>query len=197
MDVEVSPDSALFLLPDPVTCFRSASYNQIQTFRLSGNTSSIVLLDWVTSGRKALGEDWVFSRYYSVNEVWLDGKRLARDALLLENPVDDTATATQQPTSSLKDRLSPYSCYATLFLYGPVVQNVIIDINAEYAKISVFKTKTPAELLWSVSPISDGKGLIVRVAGKDREAVKGWLSQALKRLEDIIGIDVYRRAFAG
>lgn len=195
MDVTVSLDSAVFLLPEPVTCFRSASYNQIQTFHLSGSTSSIVLLDWVTSGRKTLGEDWVFSRYYSVNEVWLDGQRLARDALLLENPVDDTATATHR-TSNLKDRLSPYSCYATLFLYGPVVQNVISDINAEYKKISVFKTKTPSELLWSVSPISEGKGLIVRVAGEETEGVKSWLGQALKRLEDIVGIDIYRRAFA-
>lgn len=191
-DVIVSSDSAVFLLPDPVTCFRSASYNQIQTFRLSSNTSSIVLLDWVTSGRKSLGEHWVFSRYYSVNEVWLDGKRLARDALLLEDLGEDTATA---PARSLKDRLSPYSCYATLFLYGPIVQNVISDVNAEYAKISIFKTKAPAELIWSLSPISEGKGSIIRVAGKDTEGVKIWLGQALKRLEDIVGTDVYRRAF--
>lgn len=101
-----------------------------------------------------------------------------------------------QPTSSLKDRTYAYSYYATLFLHSPVVQNIISDINAEYAKTSVFKTKAPVDLLWSVSPISEGKGLIVRVAGKGTEGVKSQLGQVLKRMEDINVIDVYRRASA-
>jgi urease accessory protein len=192
MDVLIAPDSAVFLLPDPVTCFRSASYNQIQTFRLSGENASVVLLDWVTSGRKSLGEDWVFSRYYSVNEVWVDGKKIAKDVLLLEDSIQDTQPL---PQRRLSDRLAPYSCYATLILYGPLVQNVICDINAAYETISVFKMNTPSDLIWSVSAISDEKGCVVRVAGKDTELVKLWLGNALKRLEDVMGIDVYRRAF--
>lgn len=191
MDVLVSPDSALFLLPDPVTCFRSASYNQIQTFRLSGD-GSVVLLDWVTSGRKSLGEEWVFSRYYSVNEVWVNGKKIAKDVLLLEDPIEDTKTL---PQRRLSDRLAPYSCYATLILYGPLVQNIVRDINTEYERISVFKTNAPLDLIWSVSPISEGNGCVVRVAGTDTEGVKTWLGDALRKLEDIISIDVYRRAF--
>jgi len=192
IDISISPGSGLFLLPDPVTCFRNASYNQIQTFRLAGDTSSMVLLDWVTSGRKSLGEDWVFSRYYSVNEVWIDGKRIARDVLLLDDTVND---ATSLPKRTLRDRLSPYSCYATLLLFGPLVQNVIADINTKYETISVFKTSSPSNLIWSVSPISDKGGCVVRVAGKDTEGVKVWLGNALKKLEGVVGIDVYRRAF--
>lgn len=192
MDVFIAPDSALFLLPDPVTCFRSASYNQTQTLRLSGENASVVLLDWVTSGRKSLGEDWVFSRYYSVNEVWVDGKRIAKDVLLLEDSIQDTGPL---PQRRLGDRLAPYSCYATLILYGPLVQNVIRDINAAYETISVFKMNTPSDLIWSVSAISEEKGSIVRVAGKDTELVKLWLGNALKKLEDVVGIDIYRRAF--
>lgn len=192
MDVSVSPNSALFLLPDPVTCFRSASYNQIQTFRLSGDSSSVALLDWVTSGRKSLGEEWVFSRYYSVNEVWVDGKRVARDVLLLE----DTENAVESlPKRTLEDRLAPYSCYATLILYGPLVQGVIQDIKSEYGSISVYKTRTPVDLIWSVSPFSHENGCVVRVAGKETESVKQWLGKALKMLEGVVGIDVYRRAF--
>ena len=78
MDVNIDSGSSLFLLPDPVTCFRSARYNQLQTFRAAAD-ASVVLLDWISSGRKALGEDWSFSRYYSLNELWVDGKRVARD----------------------------------------------------------------------------------------------------------------------
>jgi urease accessory protein len=192
MNISVSPGAALFLLPDPVTCFRNASYNQIQTFRLLDDSASVVLLDWVTSGRKSLGEEWVFSRYYSVNEVWVDGKKIARDVLLLDDTVND---AQPLPKRTLKDRLAPYSCYATLLLYGPLVQDVIGNINAEYATISVFKANSPSNLVWSVSPVSHQGGIIVRIAGKETEGVKSWLGNALRKLEDIVGIDVYRRAF--
>ena len=139
-----------------------------------GDTASVVLLDWVTSGRKSLGEEWVFSRYYSVNEVLVDGKRVARDVLLLDDPVNDT---TPLPKRTLRDKLLPYSCYATLLLFGPLVQNVIGDIKAEYETISVFKTSCPSDLIWSVSSVSDrGDGCVVRIAGKDTtEGVKSWL----------------------
>jgi urease accessory protein len=192
MDVVISHNSALFLLPDPVTCFRSASYNQNQTFRLSGDKSSAVLLDWVTSGRKSLGEEWVFSRYYSLNEVWVDGKKIVKDILLLEDSIEDTKPL---PQRRLRDKLAPYSCYATLILYGPLVQNIILSLNAEYETISVFKMNVPSELIWSISGISGGKGCVVRVAGKDTEGVKSWLGNALRKLEDVMSIDMYRRAF--
>lgn len=156
----------------------------------------MVLLDWVTSGRRSLGEEWVFSRYHSVNEVWVDEKRVARDVLLLEEDPAETDAAGQVPRRTLADRLAPYSCYATLLLHGPVVQDVVSDINAEYRTISVFKTGAPAGLIWSASPIADGRGCVVRVAGKDTQTVKSWLGHALRTLEDVVGIDVYRRAFA-
>jgi urease accessory protein len=191
MDVIVSDKSSLFLLPDPVTCFRSASYNQVQTFRLSGD-ASVVLLDWLTSGRKSLGEEWVFSRYYSANEVWVNGERIAKDVLLLE---DQQMDAKPLPLRSLKESLAPYSCYATLILYGPEVAGTIHDISAQYNIISVFKTGDPSELIWSLSPISEGVGCVVRVAGKETENVKRWLGKMLRGLEGVIGIDIFRKAF--
>lgn len=193
MDFSVAQRSALFLLPDPVTCFRLASYNQIQTFHLSKD-ASLVVLDWVTSGRKSLGEDWAFSRYYSVNEVWLDDKRIAKDVMLLD---DEELPVKQLPRRTLMDRLSPYSCYATVILCGPLVQSTIMDLREQYEAISVFKTASPARLIWSLSPISaEGSQCMVRVAGEETETVKKWLGESLKNLQDVIGVDVYRRAFA-
>ncbi|KAJ7783654.1 UreD urease accessory protein-domain-containing protein [Mycena maculata] len=188
MGFAVSPGGALFLLPDPVTCFRAASYNQIQNFHLTQD-ASLVMLDWVTSGRKSRGEDWAFSRYYSVNEVMVDGKRVARDAMLLENFPESTWLRT------LANKLDPYSCYATVMLYGPQVQGVISVLGEEYGRISVFKTAEPAELLWSMSAFGDG-GVVLRIAGRETETVRKWLGNALKGLEALAGIDVYRRAFA-
>ncbi|KAJ7706307.1 UreD urease accessory protein-domain-containing protein [Mycena rosella] len=177
MDFAVASGATLLLLPDPVTCFRSAAYNQLQTFRLARD-ASLVLLDWVTSGRKSRGEDWVFSRYYSVNEVLVAGKRCA----------DTDAAAT------LANKLGPYSCYATVLLYGPQVQGVISALTEEYGRISVFKSAQPAGLLWSLSALGDG-GAVVRVAGTESEGVRRWLGRGLRGLEVVVGTDVYRRAF--
>ncbi|KAF8078749.1 UreD urease accessory protein-domain-containing protein [Lyophyllum atratum] len=191
MTFTIAAEGALFLLPDPVTCFRSASYNQTQTFQLSNN-ASLVVLDWLTSGRMSMGEEWAFSRYYSANEVWAEGKRIAKDVMLLDDQVDSTAKV---PLRDLGDRLAPYSCYATVILYGPLVQGTIQHLAAQYDQIAIFRTKGPAELVWSLSPMTSGNGAIVRVAGKETESVKTWLGQALIGLQQTVGIDVYRRAF--
>jgi urease accessory protein len=188
MDVVIADTSTLFLLPDPVTCFHSASYKQTQTFRLSKGASAVVL-DWVTSGRKSLGEEWVFHRYYSANEFWVDGKRIAKDVMLLDDHQVDSL-----PQRTLKDRLSPYSCYATVFLYGPMVKCAFRELTARYETVSVFKTNVPAELVWSLSPLS-GAGCVMRVAGNETERVRGWLGDALRKLETAIGVDAYRTAF--
>jgi urease accessory protein len=193
MTFHVEPLGALFLLPDPVTCFRSASYNQKQTFHLSQD-ASLVLLDWLTSGRKTRGEEWAFSRYYSANEIWVDGQRIAKDVMLLE----DKEVYPRAPRS-LGDKLAPYSCYAMVILYGPLVQDVISGMIAQYDRISVLKTKSPPEMLWSLSPMISVGGTrwaVVRAAGKETEMVKRWLGQTLGELQQIMGIDMYRRAFS-
>ncbi|KAG6832299.1 hypothetical protein H0H92_003532 [Tricholoma furcatifolium] len=192
MTYTISAGGALFLLPDPVTCFRSASYNQTQTFRLSKD-SSIVILDWLTSGRMSMGEEWAFSRYYSANELWVDGKRIAKDVMLLDDQQVDPVSKAQPRT--MNDRLAPYSCYAMIILYGPLVAATVMHLSSLYNQISVFKTKTPDDMLWSLSPMTSGQGAIVRVAGKETETVKRWLSQALLGLREIVGGDVYKRAF--
>ncbi|KZT30681.1 UreD-domain-containing protein [Neolentinus lepideus HHB14362 ss-1] len=191
MDAVVADNGALFLLPDPVTCFRAASYNQLQTFHLAKG-SSAVLLDWVTSGRKSLGEEWSFSRYYSMNEVLIDGRRIAKDVMCLE---EDKTRALKE--RDLAARLAPYSCYATIILYGPLVQGIVADLKAEYEEITVFKRNTPPPLLWSLSTLveSSKDSYMVRVAGKETEEVKHWIERALRRLENVVGTDMYRKAF--
>ncbi|KAI0756699.1 UreD-domain-containing protein [Daedaleopsis nitida] len=192
LHVQVHPNSTLFLLPDPVTCFRAARYHQSQTFHLSKD-SSAVLLDWITSGRKSLGEEWVFSRYYSLNEVWVDGKRIVKDAMLLEEREPSSGPLVPR---TLAESLAPYSCYATVIMYGPLVQDTLGHLHAKYGEITVFKQHAPPSLIWSFSPICDGKGSVVRVAAKETEDVKNWLRDALQDLAQVLGTDMYKRAFS-
>jgi urease accessory protein len=140
----------------------------------------------------SMGEEWAFSRYYSINEIFLQGKRIAKDVMLL----DDTELGEGIPSRPLSERLKPYSCYAMLFLHGPQLLPIIATIMEWYNQITVFKTKEPARLIWSVSPIDSTKlGIVVRVAGVETEIVKGWLKGCLAGLEAIIGRDAYKRVF--
>jgi len=196
IEATVAPGSALFLLPDPVTCFRAASYSQTQRIILSSG-ASLVLLDWVTSGRKSLGEEWVFSRYHSLNEVFLDGHCIARDIMLLEAPpqVEVPTVQCQGLSRTLKERLKPYSCYATLIFAGPLVQDIVTHLDKLYRSTTVFKATSPPRMTWALSPISEGKGHILRAAGVETEDVKNWLCESLRGFEDIVGVDTYPKLF--
>ena len=183
LDVHIQQDGLLLLLPEPITCFTAAAYNQIQTFHLEKD-ASVVLLDWITSGRMSRGEEWQFSRYYSVNEVWLAKKRVARDVLLLEEDASSPR--------SLKDRMGIYSCYATLIICGPKLRTIAEAIFGIYREISVFQQASPPDLVWSASRIENG--CIVRVAGTQTEKVKGWFKEHLSGLSELIEAEAFGRS---
>lgn len=184
LNVNVDGTGVLLLLPDPVTCFSNASYKQAQTFRLN-HGSSAVILDWLTSGRMYNDEQWKFLLYHSLNEVWVENERVARDAVLLDNTVNNGRT--------LHARLEPYSCYAMVFLCGPKVQVGAESLLEEYRGVTVFRQESTDDLVWGIAQIRSGHTL--RIAGKTTEIVKDWLKKKLKFLEDIVGEDVYGKAF--
>lgn len=190
LHVSVPHNGALFLLPDPVTCFRSANYHQFQTIYLS-SSASLVSLDWYTSGRKSLGEEWVFDRYYSLNEIFVDGRRIARDATLLEEP---PSTPKGLPQRTLANKMAPYSCYATVLLYGTLTQRTREQLWAAYQATTVFKQHARPNIIWSFSPLCEGNGAVVRAAAMESEDVRNWLRVALQGLEDAVGVDIYRKA---
>ena len=75
-----------------------------------------------------------------------------------------------------------------------MVQGIVSGLEHQYRAISVYKQAQPDALLWSMSRIADGC-VLVRVAGKETEIVKNWLKTTLSPLAELIGIDVYSRAF--
>ncbi|PWN50618.1 hypothetical protein IE53DRAFT_387064 [Violaceomyces palustris] len=104
----VRPQATLIVLPDPVTCFASSRYDQVQRFDVKDrNTSSLVLLDWITPGRASVrksglnpqdmvggrksrrkAELWAFELYRSRNEVRIEEEVVARDVLLLDQDIE-------------------------------------------------------------------------------------------------------------
>jgi len=199
LTVRVSKGATFYLLPDPVTCFKHASYNQLQSFHLEDG-ASLVVLDSFTSGRKSLGEEWEFWRYYSVNDMWANGRRVAKDVMLLEQDKEGEAKTSRWdgvlPIRRLVDRLAPYSCYATAILYGPAMRETLRDISQRSDKISIFKMASPPPLLWSFSWVGPQReGGIIRVAAMDTEGVRDFLKESLFGIKTLVGIDTYQKAF--
>jgi urease accessory protein len=75
--------SLLGMLPEPVCMFKDAKYKQEQRFKLS-SSSSLVLLDWFTSGRTERGEAWQFNEFRTMNRIEIDGRLVFLDPLCLK-----------------------------------------------------------------------------------------------------------------
>jgi urease accessory protein len=181
----LSEGATLLLLPAPVMCFSGSSYSQSQRFELASSTCTLVLLDWFTSGRKSRGEHWAFDRYRSSNTVWRgDSSRqtpIARDVIVL---ADDYAPY-----------VHPYSCYATVLLFGPKVATTLESIRLCWDGMVQYKVRQRDRLMWSFSELDGGAGGILRCAGDETEKVRDWLRQALSPLETVVGRDLWRNAW--
>ncbi|KAK6533522.1 hypothetical protein TWF694_002461 [Orbilia ellipsospora] len=154
MTVRIHPNASILLLPDPVQPFASSNYIQHQIFELEdtvNDTSSLVVLDWVTEGRAARDEHWSLTRFESRNEVFavpLDkpqndskeegkeegketknqrGKLLLRDAMILDNSADEIYGET------LRERQDSQTIFATIIIRGKMFAQLIEYIKARYA----------------------------------------------------------------
>ena len=64
LDARVAPGALLAVLPDPVVCFAASAYRQSQRLRLDRG-AGLVLVDWLSSGRRATGDRWQSTEYTS------------------------------------------------------------------------------------------------------------------------------------
>lgn len=183
MTVKIDPNASLFLLPAPVTCFERASYSQRQEFHLStASDSSLLLLDWFTSGRMSRDENWAFDKYRSTNTMFVDGKKVVNDVLLLEG-------------ADMAQRMARYPCYCTLFIHGQPLQPLLGHFANITAHHTQYKQSSQDDVIWSFSELVPGSCGVVRCAGLETEAVKLWLEEQLVHLKPIIGSDIFRAAF--
>lgn len=132
MSVKIDKGAALCLLPDPVQPFEDSVYTQTQIFNLAQG-SSLCLLDWVTAGRTARGENWSFINWTGRNEVWLRGdEQGARDRLLVRDTVILSQDGTQAIGQQLRDTMHKMSVFGTLILRGHVLEDLGSFFLAEF-----------------------------------------------------------------
>ncbi|KAJ2716303.1 hypothetical protein H4R19_000725 [Coemansia spiralis] len=180
LEIAVAPGALVCVLPDPVTCFENAQYSQRQRVRMS-STGSLVLLDWMTSGRMSRGERWCFHRYFSVNVVCdCDGRLAVRDALLLDNP------------GPLRDM--DVDAFAYLLVLGPATATVADVFRTEHRETRIRPVRAPpanrfAAVQWSVSEVDErsARGVAVRASAASTATLKAWLVERLAPLRTAVG----------
>ncbi|KAG6357119.1 hypothetical protein INS49_014996 [Diaporthe citri] len=150
LNVAVEDGAALCLLPDPVQPFAESVYEQTQIFRLRAPGASLFLLDWVTQGRSARGEDWDLVKWIGRNEVWWSsgaaatttttsttapqssssGRLLVRDAVKLDGRASLSAAA-----GGLRSTMHGLGIFGTLILRGPLTRSLGEFFVAEFAAL--------------------------------------------------------------
>jgi urease accessory protein len=170
--------SLLVFAPDAVQAFAGSSYRQRQDFHLASG-AGLVLLDWFTSGRAARGERWAFNHFQSRNDVFIDGRRVFVDSILLNADADAVAS---------QHRSGRFNCFAMLLLIGELMREAAAKLIGEIASRPV---ERGAALLCSASPVQEG--VVLRVAGEDVESVSRELKQHLTFLADFLGDNPWAR----
>jgi urease accessory protein len=120
----VGAGALLAVIPDPVTCFAGASYEQRIDVELEDESATLVLVDMLTCGRAARGERWAFARYASRTRVSIAGRVLMMDAVLLDREQGDPAA-----------RMGRFDAVATLVAVGPRATGVRDGLLAAAASV--------------------------------------------------------------
>jgi urease accessory protein len=134
LHVTLHDNAALCLLPDPVQPFEGSVYEQSQTFILA-ETASLCLLDWVSAGRTARGEDWDFRAWSGRNEVWAAAERGRKPRLLLRDNVILEGDAIDAKEKELRNKMQQMGIFGTLVLRGPLVEGLASFFLQEFATL--------------------------------------------------------------
>lgn len=132
--VSVEAGSALCLLPDPVQPFAGSVYEQSQTFNVAP-TASLCLLDWVSQGRSARGEDWDFHVWKGRNEIWSAGFADEKGRLLLRDNVVLDGGHLDSVNMNTKTKMHGLGLFGTLILKGPLVESLAKFFLAEFTAL--------------------------------------------------------------
>jgi urease accessory protein len=173
----VGANGLLAVVPDPVVCFANSDFAQKQRYDLHPD-SSLVVVDWMTSGRHASGERWAFSRYESRVDIRRGSQRVFFDGLVLE-PNTDAVVA----------RMGRFNVYLTAIVSGPLVAAAAAELVSEVSHSPVARG---ADLAVAAAALPDG-GALLRMAGTSVEALGGTLRRRLGFLPPLVGDDLWSR----
>ena len=132
LDADIGDNALLVVAPDAVICFAGSRYRQTQRVNL-GAGSGLVLLDWVTSGRRESGERWAFDEYVSRTVVHLEGRLVVHDALAL-----------RASDGRMDARFGPFDVLAAAVLVGRGLAEEVERLDARVRAEPVKRRRRPS-----------------------------------------------------
>jgi len=190
VEARVGAGAHLVMWPDPVVCFAKSAYRQHQRFDVD-HGGALVLVDWMTSGRRASGERWQFSRYESGTIVRLAGRLVLRDSMVL-------CTA----DGELARRMGRFDVLCTVAVVGGALRAHIDTVLAAAAAVPLQRR---SDVLIAAAPIRESAnrdapsgtpapvGCLLRIAGPSVERVAAVLHPHLSFVPCLLGDDPWAR----
>ncbi len=176
LDATIAERGLLVIAPDPVVGFRGSSYRQLQEIDLSAS-AGLVLVDWISCGRRASGERWAFDRYSSRTVVRCDGLRVFFDGLDLRAEDGD-----------LRARMGRFDVVAVIVLAGA---RVSADVDALLDGCATLPVPIRADILLSSARLE--AGAVLRIAGTSIEGVTRAIRERLSFIPSLLGDDPWSR----
>lgn len=173
----IAPDGLLVLMPDPVVCFAESRYQQAQTFDVA-TSGGLVLVDWVSSGRRAAGERWAFEEYSSRAAVYIDKRLVVHESVALRARDGDLAT-----------RFGRFDVLALVVVVG---RTLAAQSGSLLARLGEGAPTRRAEQLLSIAPVGD-TGCVVRIAGRSVEHVGRTVREVLDFVPALLCDDPWNR----
>lgn len=196
----VEDDAAMLIMPDPIQPFKDSVYDQYQAFYLR-QTASLLMLDWVSEGRRTMGETWTLSSFKSKNEVWRLPDTRSQDVaadclnsrLLIRDNVRLNGSGTEYG-GTLESRMTDMGIFGTLIIGGPLFQDLCQFWGDEFANqlrigeknwsSGAESKRTQSGVLWSVA--STRGFTIVKFGAKEVDEARRWLREMLEREGSIV-----------
>jgi urease accessory protein len=173
----VSAGGHLVLWPDPVVCYAGSTFRQSQCVDLTDD-GSLILVDTMTSGRRASGERWEFAEYANRIRVRQDGRVVLFDSTRLSGVEGNLAA-----------RMGRFDVLSSVAIVGPRFRE---NVRAIADTIAARAIERHADLLVSAAPLGDS-GYLLRVIGRSTEQVAGEVRGYLSFLSCVLGDDPWTR----
>lgn len=164
-DIEIHSNSSCMFLLDPVVCFEDSIYHQNHFFKLKDQSSSLVALDWYSSGHKVEGEEWKLRSYFSNIQISLGDELVARDIVSLN-----------QDNAPLSQRLT-HTNIANVYVIGPHFQSLANSLLQDFTTYKVSPHSFHKNIMWSVTPLEEVSGVILRISSKDTDPLRFFLRE--------------------
>lgn len=183
LHAQIGSGAILTLAPEPISCFAGSRYDQRQRFDIEQG-GNLVLVDWVTSGRYAVGERFQFTHFQSRQSIYYDGQHAIEDAVRLcpaDGPLDS------------KFRMGHFNCSALMIVLGEQFAELAARWLEQERERSL---QRGGELLSISHPLPHSlPGIVLRVLSVETQDAKRVIEHRLDEIDLIVGTKTWAGKF--